>query len=45
MYSFILLLTSHDKKDQLIAGLEAGADKYLVKPVHEVELSARLKAN
>ncbi len=43
-YSFILLLTSHDKKDQLIAGLEAGADEYLVKPVHEVELSARLKA-
>jgi two-component system cell cycle response regulator len=43
-YSFILLLTSHDKKDELIAGLEAGADEYLVKPVHVVELSARLKA-
>ena len=43
-YSFILLLTSHDKKDELIAGLEAGADEYLVKPVHEIELAARLKA-
>jgi two-component system, cell cycle response regulator len=43
-YSFILLLTALDKKDELIAGLEAGADEYLVKPVHEIELSARLKA-
>lgn len=42
-YSFILLLTSHDKKDELVAGLEAGADEYLVKPVHEIELAARLK--
>jgi len=43
-YSFIMLLTSHDKKDELIAGLGAGADEYLVKPFHEVELAARLKA-
>jgi diguanylate cyclase (GGDEF)-like protein len=43
-YVFILLLTSLDKKDELIAGLEAGADEYLVKPVHEIELAARLKA-
>lgn len=43
-YSFILLLTSLDKKDELIAGLGAGADEYLVKPVHEVELAARLQA-
>lgn len=43
-YSYILLLTSLDKKGELIAGLEAGADEYLVKPVHEVELEARLKA-
>lgn len=43
-YVFILLLTSLDKKDELIAGLGAGADEYLVKPVHEIELEARLKA-
>ncbi len=43
-YQFILLLTSLDKKDQLITGLDAGADEYLVKPFHEVELAARLKA-
>ena len=43
-YVFILLLTSLDKKDQLIAGLDAGADEYLVKPIHDFELAARLKA-
>ena len=43
-YVFILLLTSLDKKDQLIAGLDAGADEYLVKPIHDIELAARLKA-
>lgn len=43
-YIFILLLTSLDKKDELIAGLDAGADEYLVKPVHDIELAARLKA-
>jgi diguanylate cyclase (GGDEF)-like protein len=43
-YVFILLLTSLDKKDELITGLDAGADEYLVKPFHEVELAARLKA-
>jgi diguanylate cyclase (GGDEF)-like protein len=42
-YIFILLLTSLDKKDELVAGLEAGADEYLVKPIHEFELAARLK--
>ena len=42
-YVFILLLTALDKKDELIAGLDAGADEYLVKPFHEVELAARLR--
>jgi diguanylate cyclase (GGDEF)-like protein len=42
-YIFILLLTSLDKKDELVAGLDAGADEYLVKPVDEFELEARLK--
>jgi two-component system cell cycle response regulator len=43
-YVYILLLTSLDKKDELIAGLDAGADEYIVKPLHEIELAARLKA-
>jgi diguanylate cyclase (GGDEF)-like protein len=43
-YVYILLLTGRDAKDHVIVGLEAGADEYLVKPVHEAELIARLNA-
>lgn len=42
-YSYLILLTSQDGKDKLIAGLEAGADEYLTKPVNEAELMVRLK--
>src|SRR6202050_1020251 len=41
---YALLLTARDSKEHIIAGLEAGADDYLVKPVHEPELVARLNA-
>lgn len=41
-YVYILLLTARDSKENIIAGLEAGADDYLTKPVHEAELVARL---
>src|SRR5260370_7119086 len=41
-YVYALLLTARDAKEHIIAGLEAGADDYLVKPVHEPELIARL---
>lgn len=43
LYSYIILQTSQDTKEQLITGLEAGADEYLIKPVHEAELMVRLK--
>jgi diguanylate cyclase (GGDEF)-like protein len=43
-YVYALLLTARDSKDNIIAGLEAGADDYLIKPVHEAELIARLNA-
>jgi two-component system, cell cycle response regulator len=43
-YVYALLLTSRDAKEHIITGLEAGADDYLVKPVHEPELIARLNA-
>ena len=36
--------TASHLKEHIIAGLEAGADDYLVKPVHEPELVARLNA-
>jgi two-component system, cell cycle response regulator len=41
-YSYILLLTSKDEKQDLINGLNAGADDYLTKPFDVNELKARL---
>lgn len=41
-YVFIILLTARDSKDDIITGLEAGADDYLSKPFHHAELIARL---
>lgn len=43
-YVFIILVTAKDTKDDIITGLEAGADDYLVKPINQAELIARLKA-
>jgi two-component system, cell cycle response regulator len=43
-YVYALLLTARDSKEHIITGLDAGADDYLVKPVHEPELVARLNA-
>lgn len=42
-YVFIIILTAKDSKDDIIIGLNAGADDYLVKPVDPRELIARLK--
>jgi diguanylate cyclase (GGDEF)-like protein len=42
-YSYIILLTSKGAKEDLIAGLEAGADDYLTKPCNPEELKARLR--
>mgnify|MGYP006291845729 CR=1 FL=1 len=41
-YVYIILLTAKDAKHDIIKGLEAGADDYLVKPVDDAELIARL---
>jgi len=43
-YTYILLLTSKNSKDETIEGLEAGADDYIVKPFNQQELSVRLRA-
>jgi two-component system response regulator QseB len=40
----VLLLTARDELADRIAGLDAGADDYVVKPVHLHELAARLRA-
>ncbi|NOY62483.1 MAG: response regulator transcription factor [Gammaproteobacteria bacterium] len=40
----ILILTARGRWEEKVAGLEAGADDYLVKPFHREELTARIKA-
>lgn len=40
---YIIMLTSKDEKTNIITGLEAGADDYLVKPYDPGELCARVR--
>ena len=42
-YTYVALLTARRHSDDMIAGLEAGADDFLVKPVQVAELRARLR--
>lgn len=41
-YTYILLLTVKDRKEDVIEGLEAGADDYITKPFNAHELRVRL---
>jgi DNA-binding response OmpR family regulator len=43
-YIYIIIITAKDKKEDIIKGLEAGADDYITKPINPNELHARLKA-
>ncbi len=43
-YRYLILLTSRDRKEDVVAGMEAGADDYLIKPFHRHELEVRLRA-
>jgi len=40
----VLILTALDAPEQIVAGLETGADDYLIKPFHFEELLARIRA-
>jgi len=43
-YVFIMFLTVKSASEEMIAGLEIGADEFLCKPVYQEELLARLRA-
>jgi two-component system cell cycle response regulator len=43
-YTYIILLTSRSEKTDLVEGMEAGADDYVVKPFDVNELKVRLRA-
>ena len=43
-YIYILLLTSKSQKEDLIEGMDAGADDYIAKPFDQNELQVRLRA-
>ncbi|CAN5565706.1 hypothetical protein BH23ACI1_BH23ACI1_30580 [soil metagenome] len=41
--TYVILLTAHDTRDQMVAGLEGGADEYITKPFDWGLLRARVK--
>jgi DNA-binding response OmpR family regulator len=41
---YVVLLTGRDQPDDVVTGLDAGADDYLVKPFRTAELRARINA-
>jgi two-component system cell cycle response regulator len=43
-YTYVLLLTARRGRQDVVAGMEAGADDYVVKPFDEHELRVRLRA-
>jgi PAS domain S-box-containing protein len=43
-YIYMILVTALSTKDDIIKGLQAGADDYITKPVHSDELQVRLRS-
>lgn len=43
-YVYVIFLTARTKKEDIIKGMEAGADDYLIKPFNAEELKARVNA-
>ncbi|MGV8898412.1 MAG: response regulator transcription factor [Burkholderiaceae bacterium] len=40
----VLFITSHTRENDIIEGLAAGADDYIIKPIRHIELVARVQA-
>lgn len=43
-YCYIILLSTRDDDDDVIHGLDAGADDYIIKPFNPAELQSRIRA-
>lgn len=43
-YTYMILLTAQDRDEDLVTGMEAGADDYITKPFKTSELKVRLRA-
>lgn len=43
-YVYIILLTAKNSKEDIVEGLDSGADDYIVKPFNPLELKVRLRA-
>jgi two-component system, cell cycle response regulator len=43
-YTYIVLLATEHNRAEIVVGLDAGADAFLVKPFHPTELDARIRA-
>jgi diguanylate cyclase (GGDEF)-like protein len=43
-YTYLILLTSKRSKENIVSGMEAGADDYVVKPFDQHELRVRIRA-
>jgi diguanylate cyclase (GGDEF)-like protein len=43
-YVYVLLLTAKSRSEEMVEGLDAGADDFISKPINRVVLLARLKA-
>ena len=41
-YTYVIMLTAHDRPEDMAVALEAGVDDFLTKPLQAVELSRKL---